>query len=84
MANDSCPLPVKGETTVKMTLRQGVVSSPPRENPRVRTGAAAPAPRAYCGKIAGNTILVVKMQRSLCPHSGTMIALGFAPSVWVM
>jgi hypothetical protein len=37
----------------------------------------------YCGKITGSTIAVVKMQRSLWPHSGTMIALCFAPSVVV-
>ena len=37
----------------------------------------------YFGKITGNTMSVVKMQRSLCPHSGTMIALCLAPSVSV-
>ena len=31
--------------------------------------------RRYFGKITGNTTFVVKMQRSLWPHSGTMIAV---------
>src|SRR5262245_23421704 len=39
---------------------------------------------AYFGKITGNTTSVVKMQRSLCPHSETMIAVGFASIVSVM
>ncbi len=32
------------------------------------------------GKIAGKTMSVVKMRRSLWPHSGTINALCFAPS----
>src|SRR4051812_29834960 len=34
----------------------------------------------HFGKITGSTLSVVYTQRSLCPHSGTMIALCFAPS----
>src|SRR6185437_4855150 len=41
------------------------------------------AARLY-GNIAGNTTSVVKTHRSLCPHSGTMIVFGFAPSESVM
>src|SRR3954471_12614522 len=38
----------------------------------------------YFGKIDGKTTSVVKMRRSLWPHSGTMMALCFAPIVSVM
>lgn len=41
-------------------------------------------PYSHYGKIAGKTTSVVKMHRSLWPHSGTMIAVGFAPSISVM
>src|SRR6476661_9766095 len=39
--------------------------------------------RRHFGKIAGNTMFVVYMQRSLWPHSGTIRIVCFAPSVSV-
>src|SRR6202035_3350804 len=42
------------------------------------------AERPYFGKITGSTLSVVYMQRSLCPHSGTICIGCLAPSCSLM